>query len=126
MAQNQKDSLREKFFSPKNFKRKKIKLFDVSLEVRQPSVKQLNELWEVKDDKGNAQNAAVRLIIEYAYLPGSDTKLFDESDYDGLMAMPYGDWVTEFQDAWLKVSGLDKSATDKAKNSEATSGDATS
>jgi hypothetical protein len=54
------------------------------------------------------------LLIGYSYVPGTDERVFDESDYDDLVNMPLN---SSFQAAVRQISEtLDLKVDDKVKN----------
>jgi hypothetical protein len=81
-----RDSLRAKIFSAKKVRRKEIDFFDGRIELRQPTLGDIVDAQDNKDRKA----AVVETLIKYAYIPGTDTKVFEEGDADVFKGMPFG------------------------------------
>ncbi len=96
-----KDDIRTAIFSNTNFKREGFNFLGQDLELRQPTVGQIGRL---ADDKNN-KNRLIQIIIDSAYLPGTDEKVFTVADYDSLLEVPGGDWISNFTTAWNKLAG---------------------
>lgn len=96
-----KDDIRAAIFAGNNFRREAFNFLGQDLELRQPTVGQISKL---ADDKNN-KNRILEIIIDSAYVPGTDDKVFSPADYDSLLEVPSGEWVTNFTDAWNKLAG---------------------
>jgi hypothetical protein len=101
-----KDDIRAAIFSGSNFRREAFTFLGQSLELRQPTVGQITRL---ADDKNN-KNRIIEIIIDSAYVPGTDDKVFSSADYDSLLEVPSGEWVTDFTAVWNKLAGNVKEA----------------
>lgn len=89
-----RDEIRALFFAPLDTPTPPVSLEwnGVTFEWRRPSVQQVQN---ARDDDDADKNFLVRLIIEYSYVPGTDQKLFEDTDYDRVMSMPFGpEWQT--------------------------------
>jgi hypothetical protein len=73
-----KDEIRAAIFSGNNFKRERFVFLGQELELKQPTVGQISKL---ADDKQN-KNRLIEIIVDSAYLPGTDEKVFGPGDYD--------------------------------------------
>ena len=51
--------------------------------------------------------AMVDMIIEYAYVPGEQDRVFEDADMDTLLSMPWGEDFVRVNDAISKLTGLD-------------------
>ncbi len=82
-----RDDIRQAIFSAQNRKRKRktVPLFGTEVEVRQPTVQEMRELGGSDD---SSQLAIVTMLINFAFVPGTDEKVFSEGDYDMLASMP--------------------------------------
>lgn len=79
--------VRGKIFSTKNKKRlsRFIQFFGAEIELRQPSLGDIAKM----NDEGTQHSAIVQTLINYAYIPGTDEKVFDETHADDLNALPF-------------------------------------
>lgn len=106
-----RDSIRSQLFNSASKKRrsKKINMFGTEVEVRQPSVGQVLELQNSKDQK----NTLVRMLIEYCYVPGTNEKVFEEGDQDQIMSWPVDDWFQQFNDAVTELASINVQEAEK-------------
>ncbi len=65
-----------------------IEFFGTSIELRQPSLQSTLEK-EANQAKGQHAQTAL-MIINYAYIPGTNEKVFTDEDVDKILAMPWG------------------------------------
>lgn len=81
-----RDKLRSKVFSEKA----KVILIDLDdgqqIEVRQPTIGMLLDVVSLEDLKSRMS----QMLIKTCYVPGTNEKVFDESDKDILMELPQG------------------------------------
>lgn len=108
-----RNEIRGKIFS--NVKRKSeiIMLFGAEVELRQPTIGEVLKLPE--DDK---DEAIIETLLTYCYVPGTDEKVFDEADRDGLKKQPFGPDIERVNKAMKKLTGID--ILGEEKNSEST------
>lgn len=104
-----RDALRAKLFRNKKFKTKTLDLFGVIVELRQPSVGQIANL----SDSADGKTALVNTLVQYAYVPGSDEKMFDEADKNDILSWPVGPWMKDMNDAILELTSFDMAASEK-------------
>jgi len=113
-----RDDIRAAIFSVENRrpKTKVIELFGQEVEVRQPTLAQINKLGKASADERTP--ALVRIMIEYIYVPGTDTKVFDAADAESLATMPSGKWLSDLNSAIEELTGVN--VKDAEKNSDET------
>ena len=102
MADNTRDSLRSKLLGSKKAKSKELELFGAPIELRQPTLRQVHEMQQ----SGEQKNAIAQILITQAYVPGTNDKVFEETDLDVIMEWPVGDWVQTLSDAIEDLSGV--------------------
>ncbi len=103
MAAKTRDALRERLMSAKKFKSEKIKLFDEYVEIRQPSVGQILDAQSFEDQK----KALVNILVNYCFVPGTEEKVFENTDEAGIMAWPVGQWFTDINEAITRLTNID-------------------
>jgi hypothetical protein len=106
---SKRDSLRSKLFAGN---KGKTKIFDwdgVKIELHQPTVGEIMKMQDNKDDK----SVLVDAIIRHCYVPGTKDKVFEPTDVDGIMEMPIGDWLTNFNNALSDLSGINVEVSEK-------------
>jgi len=111
-----RDAIRTRILSGKN-KHRKTKIIDFmgeEVEVRQPTVKQVQEL--AKEARKEDSDAVLLSIIEYCYVPGTDVKVFEDADKDELLGLPVGDWLNNLNKAIEEMTGVDVRMAEKNLN----------
>lgn len=104
-----KAELRAKIFASRKVRSKVVEFFDVEIELRQPT---LGDIVSAQQNE-NREAAVIETLVKYSYIPGTDEKIFDESDADGFKSMPFGaDFlrVSNALEELTEVSFLTKSA----------------
>jgi len=104
-----KESIREQIFSTKKFKSINIDLFGAEVEIRQPS---LGAILDAKEEP-NRKLALMKTLVDYCFIPGTNEKLFEVTDLDGLMAQPFGEDLTRLNDAISELTGVNMEDTEK-------------
>lgn len=97
-----RQELRNRLFKTKKFKTKTIDLFGTAIELRQPSIGQITAL----EDADDAQSALVTTLIEYAYIPGTTEKMFEEADAASILEWPVGAWVQDLNAAIVELTSI--------------------
>ena len=115
-----RDAMRASIFAAENKKPAStvIKLFGQDIEVRQPTLSLINKIGRKNAESANKYPGIVNILIGYCYIPGTDEKVFDDSDADQLASMPSGQWLNDFNEAVQKLTGLD--VKEAEKNSDET------
>lgn len=104
-----KNTIRTAIFAAKQFKSKVINIFDEDIEIKQPSIGQLLDLTS-GEDKEKQKLAVAQILINYAYVPGTDEHVFEPTDYDSIVNLPSGKWVGEVITAWTELVGSEAQA----------------
>ncbi len=104
-----RDSIRAGIFSSKKFRSKIINLFGQEVEIRQPSVGQVLSSRDTDDQK----LMFITLLCQYAYVPGTDDRVFEDADVEAIEEWPIGPWFKEFNDAIVDLTEIDISAAEK-------------
>ena len=93
-----RDEIRAKIFGAKPKSEMVEDFFGCTLELRQPS---LEEALKQRDSK--EEEKLYFMLGEYAYVPGTDEKVFEPTDIDSLKRLPFG---PEFQRLLDKINSL--------------------
>lgn len=90
MADTQKiptrDDIRSAIFASKKLASEQVNFFGQQIELRQPRLSDIISIQQSED----RQSAIVDTLIRYAYIPGTDEKIFEEGDTAGLLQLPFG------------------------------------
>ena len=106
-----RDDLRAKIFSSENSvcKRTSVQLNGVELEIKQPTVAEVMKLNEIE----GTQSRVAHMLVTYAFVPGTDERVFDMGDIDQLSNMPYTPEMTEIQNVITKMLVGDVATAEK-------------
>lgn len=106
-----RDTLRSKILGTSHkMKSRLIMFFGAQIEIRQPSLGAILDAQE-KEDR---QAAVIDYLLERTYVPGTDEKVFDDTDVETLRDLPFGEdfiRVTEAIQELSDVNFLDKPNT---------------
>ena len=106
-----RDTIRAAILNAKNTSRdsRLIDFFGQSIEIRQPTIGQLNAMTE--DSK---TPTIITLLLEYCYVPGEkNTKVFEPADKDELLQIPTGKWLQNFNKAIEELTGVNVEVAEK-------------
>lgn len=86
-----------------------VSLFGTDIELRQPAFGDMLDAREIGDTK----TRTIELIIQYAYVPGTDERIFEDTDRDVILDWPFGEDLVEVQSAIARLSGIDIEALEE-------------
>jgi len=100
-----RDEVRAKIFSSENkrFKTKTIDLFGAPVELRQPTLGMILEAQQ----SGDRKLSLMRLLVDYCYVPGTEEKVFELTDMDSLMAMPFSEDLMRVNTTIAELTNID-------------------
>lgn len=128
-----KDKIRAKTVgSSKVFKFKMVQFDEMEIEIREPSVRDWGKIMkavmsmnsEEGSNKMEYDKYLIWSVIYCAFVPGSDEKVYEDTDYDALANFPRSGFVGEFSEIAMDMMNSDSEQTEK--NSEKTATDKTS
>lgn len=104
-----RDDIRAKVFAKKDLKSKTLDFFGTQIELRQPK---LSDILQAQQEAANQQedgisSAVVNILLQYAYVPGTSEKVFEEADKAALLELPFDEnliGVTEALEELTKVN----------------------
>ncbi len=80
-----------------------IELFGVEVELRQPNLGAILKTRDATDDVSRA----IDMIIEYAYVPGTDDHVFEDTDVAVIKKWPFGEDLARLNGAIADLTGVD-------------------
>ena len=89
--------------------RKLVTLFNTPIELQQPTLRAILDAQGVTDVK----ERAVSMIIEYAYVPGTNELVFEEADAEMILGWPFSDDLVTVQLTIAELTGIDIAAVEK-------------
>ncbi len=107
-----KEELRDRIFghTPK-VRTKLLPLFGTEIELHQPILRAVLDVRESEDPKIRASD----MIINYACVPGTNERVFDEADREMILNWPFTDEVINIQMAIAELTGVDMEAIEAAE-----------
>lgn len=104
--------LRQRIIDGAKPKSKIIMFFGEEIELRQPTTGRVLELRRL--DADNPGQAAAQMIIQYCFEPGTKNLVFEDTDIDIILSMPFGEDMSRMNHA---IAGLtDINVEDAEKN----------
>ncbi len=106
-----RDELRAELIGKKHKpERVAVTLFGCELEMQQPT---LASILDARDDADERTRTA-DVFINYAYVPGTDERVFEEGDREVILGWPFGEELLEVQRVIVKLTGVDISNAEEA------------
>lgn len=113
-----RDELRAKIFGNTNERNViPVTFFGADIELRQPALEDILRAQQIE----NREAAIIQTLVDYAYVPGTEEKAFEDGDAESFKKMPFGaDFlrVSKALETLTEVNFLDKPAS---SNEEKTS-----
>lgn len=115
MSSEARNILRGALLSGSHLARKRYPLdfFGQKIEIVQPSVSDVAKLSEGRT-AGEVNISLVDVLIDYAYVPGTNEKVFEVGDKDILKELPFGPEMTALSELLSELYG--GSIKEKEKN----------
>ena len=82
---------------------KALTLFGIDVELRQPT---LGAILDAQETESNRERSAA-MIIQYAFVPGTDERVFEPADREMILKWPFNEDVIALQEAIIELSGVD-------------------
>lgn len=105
-----RDTLRGNIFNNAKPQSKLVTFFDTEIELRQPSVEEIESM---NSENGEQRTSLVDMLIRYAFVPGTNDKMFESGDRETLRSMPFGGDMSGVTRAVSELSGIDISGAEK-------------
>lgn len=105
-----RDEVRAAIFASKKLARKTITFFGQKIEVQQPTLNDIMSA-QTSDDRNQA---VIDQLVKYSFLPGTNTRVFEDMDADAFKGMPFtNDFieVSKALEALSNINFLDGKAT---------------
>jgi hypothetical protein len=89
-----------------------LDVFGTQIEIKQMPLRGVIEYQQSED----RVRAAAEMIMRYAFVPGTAIPMFDETDLDSILALPFGDDIQKIQKAINKMTGMEEMIEEQLKN----------
>lgn len=96
-----RDQMRANIFASKQVKIKIVDFFGEKIELRQPV---LADILAAKEK--DTQDGVIGMLVDYAYVPGTDQKVFEPTDRDGLLQLPFGNDFLDVSNALEELTNV--------------------
>ena len=107
-----RDELRTLLLGSKHESESKlITLWGIEIELRQASLKDVLKA----SDTDDAETNAVNMVIRYAYVPGTNERIFEPADKDVILSWPFGEDMQKLQKIVGELTGITEEDLEAAK-----------
>lgn len=108
MTETLRDQLRSSILEGMHGDRISATLSGQEIEIRSPSLADIVDLQQ----EDNKAVSFARMLIAYAYVPGTDERLFEAADEEKLINLPFNDELRKLTSAMNKMLGVDSDEED--------------
>lgn len=109
-AKLNRDQLRAALIGKKHApKRRTVTLFGVEIELQQPTLRSIVEARSDEDDLSRTAD----VFIRYAFVPGTDERVFEEGDKDVILNWPFDEDLLKVQQIIGELTGVDLSIAEE-------------
>lgn len=112
LAAELRRSIRDQILSTKAETRI-LSLFGTEVELRQPDLREIMN-YNSQEDRSAA---AADMVIRYLYVPGTNVRIFEDSDVDAVLNLPFGPDMQRLQKAVNELTGTEAVIQEAQKNS---------
>lgn len=84
--------------------------FGAPIELHEPSTSDVLDFQQSE----NRKQAVAMMLINYVYVPGTSTPVFEAADVDSILALPFGKDMQQLQTKILALLGVSPSTADKS------------
>ena len=98
-----RDQLRAALIGKKHKpERKRVTLFGVDIELQQPTLSSILEARGEQDERTRTAD----IFIRYAYVPGTDERVFEEGDREAILNWPFTQELIKVQNVIVELTGV--------------------
>lgn len=103
---NLRDDIRSKIFATKDLKSKILDFFGTQIELRQPRLSDILAAQQQQKEQGEdgVSAAVISILLQYAYVPGTSEKVFEDADRDSLLSLPFDENLIAVTDALQELT----------------------
>lgn len=109
-------TMRNNIFAAAKRQKKIVPFFGEEVEVWQPS---MSDILQSDENASTAENAAM-MLVKYTFIPGTRERVFEDTDVESILEMPFGTDLQTLQDTMNNMMGLDVKAEIKNSGNEDT------
>lgn len=99
----------------KVFKSRIVEYNGIKIEIKEPSVEGWSDIINHAHQEGEIsfKEFLIWSVISCSFVPGTDVRVFDQSDYNGLKTQPKSGFVGEFSEIANELMALDTEQVEK-------------
>lgn len=99
-----RDQIRAELIGKKHKgKTKLVTLFGVEIELRQPTLATILDARDIESERDRTAS----VFINYAYVPGTDERVFEDTDKESILNWPFAEELIAVQEAIGELTGVD-------------------
>lgn len=99
----ERDRIRAELLKTRPVKSKIIDFFGQQIEIKQLT---LGAVIDARTQLDDTQGALIGILLKYAYVPGTEELLFEDTDADSLRALPFGGDFINLTNAITELTNL--------------------
>lgn len=117
MSQNTRDAIRAAIFAGTNMKPKSkvIDFFGQSIEIKQLNLDTVLSM-RTNDENADTKSRMVQMVVLYAFVPGTEERVFEDTDRDTLLQLPFGPDFQRLQNTITELTNVNLATEDAEKN----------
>lgn len=103
-----RDDIRAQVFASKEVKIKPLTFFGAKIELRQPRLEDVlaAQQAEANLEEGQVSAAAISILLQYAYVPDTNEKVFEEGDRAALLKLPFDNNMVQLTEALSELTDV--------------------
>ncbi len=98
-----RDQIRTALFAHQKADTRVVSLFGTQIELRQPTLGAILDARETEDERTRTAD----VFIRYAYVPGTNEKVFQDEDRDQILNWPFTEDLIRVQEVIAELTGVD-------------------
>src|SRR5215472_7787465 len=99
----ERDRLRAELLKTRPVSSKIVTFFGQKIEIKQLT---LAAVIDARKDYDDQQAALINILLRYAYVPGTNELIFEDTDAESLLALPFGGDFVELTNAISELTSL--------------------
>ena len=109
-----RDEIRAQILGAQSVAKVAVDFYGTQIELRQATVGEMQQMITDNQANGSTTSGLIGYLIAYAYVPGTDEKVFDATDIDVLNQLPFDNSMKNLTDAINSLTNI--TVADAEKN----------
>lgn len=102
-----RDEIRANLLKSRPQEKRIVRFFEEDIEIRQPTLDDIiKAAYATSADDDTSKVAVISILVKYSYIPGTDERVFDETDVDVLKQLPFGPDFARLMQAYQELTDV--------------------